>query len=335
MRFMRCRWLWSSGWRDDTQTMMQNLLNVTLSRVCQQTEDIRTFELTATEGALPSFEAGAHIDIYTGVGPRQYSLCDVHVENGPYVLGVKREPDGRGGSRWMHDTCRVGDRLQIGAPRNNFRLAPEAAHHCLMAGGIGITPVLAMAKALWQRGSRFELACFSRSRAHAPFLEEIQTSPWADRVRFHFDDSTEHRVHLDELCAAQPAATHFYACGPAGFMTAIRQATRLHPPEQVHEESFSALAPAEKAGRTTFVVELARSGKTVLVERGQSLLQALRGAGVHPITSCEMGVCGSCVTRYLSGTPEHGDSFLSPNERLSELAICCAGSLSERLVLDL
>lgn len=315
--------------------MTQKLLEVTLSRVWQQTEDIRAFELTATDGVLPPFEAGAHIDIHTGAGPRQYSLCHVHVDNGPYVVGVKREPDGRGGSRWMHDTCRVGDRLQIGAPRNHFRLAPEPAHHCLMAGGIGITPVLAMAKALWQRGSRFELVCFFRSRAHAPFLQEMQTAPWAQRVRFHFDDSPQHRVQLDELCAAQPAATHFYACGPAGFMAAVRQATRLTPPERVHEESFSALAPAEKAGRTTFTVELARSGKTVRVEPGQSLLQALRGAGLNPITSCEMGVCGSCATRYLSGIPEHGDAFLSPDERLRELAICCAGSLSERLVLDL
>lgn len=315
--------------------MTQTLLNVTLSRVWQQTEDIRSFELVAIDGALPSFEAGAHIDVVTGVGPRQYSLCNVHVDNGPYVVGVKREAQGRGGSRWMHDTCRVGDRLQIGAPRNNFRLAPEPAHHCLMAGGIGITPVLAMAKALWQRGGRFTLVCFARSRAHVAFLEEMQTAPWADRVQFHFDDAPEHHVQLEMLCAAQPAGTHFYACGPAGFMAAVRRATRLQPPEHVHEESFSATAPMDKTGRNTFVVELARSGTTVRVESGQNLLQALRGAGIHPITSCEMGVCGSCVTPYLSGTPEHGDTFLSPAERLNQLAICCAGSLSDRLVLDL
>ncbi|WP_252374465.1 PDR/VanB family oxidoreductase [Hydrogenophaga sp. 2FB] len=315
--------------------MTQKLLDVTLTRVWRQTAEIRSFELTATEGALPAFEAGAHIDIHTGVGARQYSLCNLHAGNGPYVVGVKREPDGRGGSRWMHDTCREGDRLQISTPRNNFRLAPQAAHHCLMAGGIGITPVMAMAKALWQRGARFELVCFARSRAHAAFFEEMQTAPWADRVRFHFDDSTEHRVNLDALCAAQPAHTHFYACGPAGFMAAVRQATGGHPPDHVHEESFSATAPVDKLGRSTFTVELARSGKTVRVEEGQSLLQALRGAGVNPDTSCEMGVCGSCVTRYLSGSPEHGDSFLNPKERLSELALCCAGSLSERLVLDL
>lgn len=315
--------------------MTQNLLDVTLSRVWQQTAEIRSFELSATQGALPAFEAGAHIDIHTSVGPRQYSLCNMHVENGPYVVGVKREAEGRGGSRWMHDTCRVGDRLRIGAPRNNFRLVPDAAHHCLLAGGIGITPVMAMARALWQRGASFELVCFARSRAHAAFLQDMQTAPWARRVRFHFDDSAEHRVKLDALCAAQPDNTHFYACGPAGFMAAVRQATRLHPPERVHEESFSALAPVDKAGRNTFTVELARSGKTVRVEPGQNLLQALRGAGIHPITSCEMGVCGSCVTRYLSGAPEHGDSFLSPTERLSQLAICCAGSLSDRLVLDL
>ncbi|WP_159594542.1 PDR/VanB family oxidoreductase [Hydrogenophaga sp. BPS33] len=315
--------------------MTQKLLEVTLSRVWQQTEEIRTFELSPTEGALPSFEAGAHIDIYTDVGPRPYSLCHLHVVDGPYVVGIKREPDGRGASRWLHDTCRVGHRLQIGPPRNNFRLAPQAAHHCLMAGGIGITPVLAMAKALWQRGSSFELVCFFRGRSHAPFLEEMRTAPWNQRVRFHFDDSPAHQVHLDDLCAAQPVGTHFYACGPAGFMAAVRQATRLRPPEQVHQESFSALPAAEKSGRTTFTVELARSGKTVLVEHGESLLQALRRAGHPPITSCEMGVCGSCVTRYLSGTPVHADAFLSADERLRELAICCAGSLSERLVLDL
>lgn len=317
--------------------MNQNLLtmNVVVSAVSRQTDEVSCFELSRTEGHLPAFDAGAHIDVHTAVGPRQYSLCNLHEDHGPYVVGVKREAGGRGGSRWMHDTLKVGSRLVIGAPRNNFRLVPDATHHCLLAGGIGITPMVAMARELGRRGSRFQLACFARSRAHAAFFDSLQAAPWAGQVQFHFDDAPAQQLDLAAFCAGQPEGTHFYVCGPAGFMVAARHATRERPAGQVHEERFSAEPAVDPKGLSSYTVALARSGLSVRVNAGQNLLQALRGAGLSPLTSCEMGVCGSCVTGYLEGQPVHGDTFLSARERQSQLALCCAGSLSERLVLDL
>lgn len=320
----------------DTRCMNQNLLlNVVVSAVSRETDEVACFELSGTDGPLPPFEAGAHIDVHTAVGPRQYSLCNLHEENGPYVVGVKREEGGRGGSRWMHDTLKVGTRLVIGSPRNNFRLVPEVAHHCLLAGGIGITPMVAMARELARRDRAFNLACFARGRAHAAFLDSLQAAPWASQVRFHFDDEPAHQVDLAGFCAGQPEGTHFYVCGPAGFMVAARQATQRCPGARLHEERFSAEPLANSKGLDRYTVALARSGRSVRVEAGQSLLQALRGAGLNPLTSCEVGVCGSCVTPYLDGRPVHGDAFLSAHERQSQLALCCAGSLGERLVLDL
>lgn len=311
------------------------LLNVVVSAVSRQTDEVSCFELSRPDGPLPAFEAGAHIDVHTAVGPRQYSLCDLYEENGPYVVGVKREAGGRGGSRWMHDTLKVGASLVIGAPRHNFRLVPEAVHHCLLAGGIGITPMVAMARELGRRGGSFSLACFARSRSHAAFLDSLRAAPWADQVRFHFDDTPAQQVDLAAHCAGQPEGTHFYVCGPAGFMAAARRAAGECPGGQVHEERFAAEPAVGPKGLDGFTVELARSGRSVRVGAGQSLLQALRGAGLNPLTSCEAGVCGSCVTPYLAGQPVHGDAFLSTHERQSHLALCCAGSLGERLVLDL
>lgn len=316
--------------------MNQNLLmNVVVSAVSRQTDEVSCFELSRTDGPLPAFEAGAHIDVHTAVGTRQYSLCNLHEADAPYVVGVKREADGRGGSRWMHDTLRVGSRLVIGAPRNNFRLVPEAAHHCLLAGGIGITPLVAMAQELGRRGRSFNLVCFARSRAHAAFWDRLRSASWAAQVHFHFDDTPSQQVDLSAFCAHQPEGTHFYVCGPAGFMAAARRASSPCLGAQLHEERFAAEPSANPTGLDSYTVELARSGRSVQVEAGQSLLQALRGAGLNPLTSCEAGVCGSCVTPYLEGRPVHGDTFLSAHERQSQLALCCAGSLGERLVLDL
>lgn len=316
--------------------MNQNLLlNVVVSAVSRQTDEVSCFELSGLEGPLPAFEAGAHIDVHTAAGPRPYSLCNLHEANGPYVVGVKREAAGRGGSRWMHDTLAVGTRLVIGAPRNHFRLVPEAAHHCLLAGGIGITPLVAMARELGRRGRTFKLACFARSRAHAAFLDSLRAAPWASSVHFHFDDAPAQQVDLAAFCAGQPEGTHFYVCGPAGFLAAARRATGERPGGQVHEERFAAEPAANPKGLDRYTVVLARSGRSVRVEAGQTLLQALRGAGLNPLTSCEAGVCGSCVTPYLAGQPVHGDAFLSAHERQHQLALCCAGSLGDRLVLDL
>ncbi|MDB5874826.1 MAG: ophA1 2 [Ramlibacter sp.] len=313
--------------------MDHELLEVCVTRVEQQTEDVRSLELTSVSGSLPAFRAGAHVDVHTGAGPRQYSLCNSPSDVGRYVIGVKRESEGRGGSRWMHDHIGQGDRLKISVPRQNFQLAGGALHHCLLAGGIGITPILSMAEQLWHDDESFELCCFVRSPAHVPFLDRLRKAPWIGQVRFHFDDSPGQRVDMARLLKSQPAGTHLYLCGPAGFMVAARIAAAGLNPEQIHQEYFA--APPIATASTPFVVELVRSQRTVYVKADQTLLQALRADGVEVITSCEVGACGTCVTRYLSGQPEHGDSCLSVRERESMVALCCARSSGERLVLDL
>lgn len=316
-----------------TSLMEQKLLNVRVARVEQQAQEVRTLELIVETGLLPAFRAGAHIDVHTGAGIRQYSLCNAPSDTSRYVIGVKIESNGRGGSRWMHDHVRPGDQLTIGMPRHTFQLHPRARHHCLLAGGIGITPMLSMAEQLWKDGESFELCCFARSQGHMPFLERIRTAPWVDRVRFHFDDSPQQRIDLANVVASAPEGAHIYLCGPPGFMAAARIVAASLGAERIHQEHFSAPESANTA--KAFVVELARSGKTVRVGPRQTLLQALRNDGVEVLTSCEAGVCGTCVTHYLSGRPEHGDSCLSDRERSSMVALCCARSATDRLVLDL
>jgi vanillate O-demethylase ferredoxin subunit len=308
--------------------------SVEITHKRHESSEVVVFELATTGPALPAYEPGAHIDVETPSGWRQYSLWVPHQPGGRYRIAVKREDAGRGGSRWLHEHMAVGDRLRIRAPRNQFRLAAQAEHHCLLAGGIGITPLLAMAQALWIAGAAFELAYFSRGREQAAFWSELRRVPWADRAALHFDDDASHRIDLRSLCARQPAGTHFYSCGPGGFMAAVREAVLDRPAQLLHEEKFVADA-APASGLDSYEVQLVSSGQLVRVTAPQTLLQALRSAGADPLTSCEAGVCGSCITRVLDGEPVHGDSCMGEAERRTHMALCCGGSRSARLVLDL
>lgn len=316
-------------------------LRVRVARKVVEAEDICSFELVAVDGqALPPFTAGAHIDVQLPGGPtRQYSLCNPAQLTQRYLIGVLRDARSRGGSLAMHERVHEGTELLISPPRNHFALAAGAPRHLLLAGGIGITPILCMAEQLWQAGTAFELHYATRSRARTAFHDRIAAAPFAASVSFHFDDAdAAQRLHIGPVLATQPPGTHLYVCGPQGFMDAVLAAARGGgwPGARIHHESFGADMSA-RAGDGGFEVELARSGRVITVAADRTVLAALAEAGVQLPSSCEQGVCGTCLTRVLSGTPDHRDQYLLPEEQAAgdQFLPCCSRAHSARLVLDL
>ncbi len=316
-------------------------LQVRVARKAVEALDICTFELVATDGrALPAFSAGSHIDVQVPGGlTRQYSLCNEPGESHRYLIGVLRDAASRGGSAAMHDRVHEGDVLTISTPKNHFPLAHEARRSLLLAGGIGVTPILCMAERLAATGADFEMHYCTRSRERTAFHDRIRASAYADRVAFHFDDGAPAQaLDIAALLATPQPGMHLYVCGPKGFMDAVLGTARAGgwPEAQLHYEFFAAdIAPAE--GDAAFEVQLASSGRVVVVPKDQTVVQALAAAGVEVQTSCEQGVCGTCLTRVLEGTPDHRDLYLTPEEQAAndQFTPCCSRARSARLVLDL
>jgi vanillate O-demethylase ferredoxin subunit len=316
-------------------------LAVRVARKSVEAIDICCFELVHADGhALPAFSAGSHIDVHLPDGiTRQYSLCNDPAETHRYLIGVLRDPATRGGSKAMHDLVNEGDLLQISAPRNHFALARESTRSVLLAGGIGVTPILCMAERLAISGAAFEMHYCSRSRGRMAFHDRIAASAFASRVRFHFDDGAAgQKLDISALLATPGAGVHLYVCGPRGFMDAVLGTARSQgwPEEQLHYEYFAA-GTTQSAGATSFKVKLASSGRIVLVPAGQTVVQALAAVGIVIPTACGQGVCGTCITRLLDGVPDHKDLYLSPQEQAQndQFTPCCSRSKSALLVLDL
>jgi vanillate O-demethylase ferredoxin subunit len=316
-------------------------INVRVERKVQEALDICTFELVDTSGKpLPAFSAGSHIDVQLPNGiTRQYSLCNDPQESHRYLIGVLKDPATRGGSRAMHELVNEGATLTISAPRNHFPLAHEAAHSLLLAGGIGITPILCMAERLEIAGASFEMHYATRSRERTAFHERIGRSGFAPKVQFHFDDGDEaQKLKLPALLATPKAGTHLYVCGPKGFMDAVLATARTNgwPQEQIHYEYFGAEVK-KSLDDGSFEVQLASSGKIVRIPADQTVTEALAKAGVEILTSCEQGVCGTCITRVLEGEPDHRDLYFTPEEQAKndQFTPCCSRSKSPLLVLDL
>ena len=317
------------------------MLDVIVSGKTVEAEGICSFELQAADGRpLPAFSAGSHVDVQLPGGlVRQYSLCNDPAEAHRYLIAVLKDPASRGGSAAMHDGVAVGSRLTISAPRNHFALAHDAAEHLLLAGGIGITPLLCMAERLAVTGGAFALHYCTRSRARTAFTDRIAASAFAGRVQFHFDDGdAAQKLELPALLAARKPGQHLYVCGPQGFMDAVLGGARAAgwAEEQIHYEFFGA-APAAKADDGGFEVQLASSGRVIAVAPAQSVVQALAAAGVVVATSCEQGVCGTCLTRVMEGEVDHRDLYLTPEEQVAndQFLPCCSRAKSARLVLDL
>lgn len=317
-------------------------LQVQVRRIVQETPEVRSFELASVgKESLPAFSAGAHIDVHLPGGiVRQYSLCNGPSDTDAYVIGVKLESASRGGSTALHEQVREGDMLQVSTPRNNFGLAPTAKHHLLLGAGIGITPLLSMARHLAAQGASFELHDFARSQAHAAFSAPLGLPPFVGHVHFHLGlDVAAVQSTLEQVLAEQNDGTHLYLCGPRPFMEAVRScaSSRGWPASAVHFEYFSANDALLAAPKESFTVRLASSGSEFTVPPDQSIVQVLSLNGIEVFTSCEQGVCGSCVTSVLEGIPDHRDSFLSDDEKRcgDRMMPCVSRSCSSVLVLDL
>ncbi len=286
---------------------------------------------------LPAPEAGAHVDLHLGSGcVRSYSLTNPG-ERHRWTVAVGRDAASRGGSSWIHEVLRPGATLEVDGPRNHFKLDETAAHSVLIAGGIGITPLFAMARRLTAIGRPWTLHYAARKRAQLAFVDTLRELAERSGATLHLrcDHEGDPPLDLAGIVATLPPGAHVYACGPGGLLAAYEAATAALPRERVHLERFAASQEAATEGGYT--VKLARDGRVVPVAKGRSILDALIEIGLDPPHSCREGTCGSCETRVLEGTPDHRDEFLTDAERAEgqRMMICCSGSKSPTLVLDL
>ena len=321
--------------------MSVETLKVRVAHKREEAEGICSLELRPVEGGvLPAFTAGAHIDVHLSNGlVRQYSLCNSPRETQRYQIAVLRDPASRGGSQAVHDQVKEGQLLEITAPKNHFPLATHATQHLLLAGGIGVTPLMAMAEQLSADGADFALHYFARSVTKAAFVDRFARSAFASRVHTHWDDAPQDPpVSLPTLIGQPQAGQHLYVCGPKGFMDAVLATARAQswPEDQLHFEFFGGQV-VHDASDAAFTVKIASSGQEIQVGADQTVIQALHKAGVDVPIACEQGVCGTCLVRVLSGTPDHKDMYLTPEEQDAndQFTPCCSRSKSAVLVLDL
>ncbi len=317
-----------------------NEMIVRVDRRTSEAQEICSFDLVPEHGVvLPAFTAGAHIDVHVAPGLiRQYSLCNDPMERNRYRIAVLRETASRGGSAGMHERVRVGDTLKVSAPKNLFPLVP-AQRTLLLAGGIGITPILAMAQVLHASGKNFSLHYCGRSANRMAFIEQLRRSPFVAHVHVHTDDGAlEQQFVASQVLAWPEVDKHLYVCGPGGFMANILEtAQRLGWQDaQLHREYFAGVSAASGADES-FTVRVASTGFTCIVPKGKSVVEVLFEHGVEVPVSCESGVCGTCLTGVLDGTPDHRDTYLTDAERANndQFTPCCSRALSLELVLDL
>lgn len=321
---------------------MSDAMSLILTDRFEEPGNIIRLRFARPDGAaLPPVAPGAHLDIHlTDSGLdlwRQYSLCSDTGQTGYYEIGVLRDPNSRGGSEAVHRLARPGTTFRIEGPRNHFPLDETATTSVLLGGGIGITPMLAMAQRLHALGRDFVLHYCTRSAGVTAFRDMIGRAPWADRVVFHFDDAApDQRLDLARDLPPPGPGTHLYVCGPQGFMDWVIGTAEAagHKTDHVHREYFS--AEVDTTG-DAFEVVAQRSGVTVKVGPDDTIAKALARAGVRIEVKCEEGVCGTCVTDVLEGEPDHRDKFLTEDERDEGemICACCSRCSSARLVLDI
>lgn len=302
-------------------------------------DQVRAFTLEAADGSsLPEFSAGAHIDVLLENGlNRQYSLCSDPADTRHYRIAVLNEPEGRGGSAFMHQQLKAGDELQIHAPRNHFQLDTGADNYLLLAGGIGITPIMLMALELQQAGKQFTLHYLSRTPEQAAFHQWLETQ-FGAAVKFHYSyGDAAKRLDIKALFAEQQVATQVYTCGSEPLLQAILDAAEALPLVEVFFERFSAAPVDENSVSESFEIEIASSGERLQVSEDQSILEVLQKAGHQIETMCKEGLCGSCEVELLEGEADHRDSVLTDAEKAEQnvLMVCCSRATSPCLKLDL
>ena len=312
-------------------------LSLRVVRAYPAAEGIRVFELGDRHGAdLPPFTPGAHVGVRTPSGLlRKYSLCNDGAARDRYVIAVKREPQGRGGSASMVDACREGDGLRCSLPRNDFPLAEKAKAFLFIAGGIGITPIVAMVRHLATRGDvPFALHYLTRSPAETAFLDELSAPAYAGKVFVHHDGGDPARAFDLWPLLERPRAVHVYACGPRGLLQAIRDMSGHWSQSAIHIESFADAGTLAVPEDRPFRVRLARTGETLDVPADRSILETLRAHGLDVPSSCASGTCGTCRTRLLAGVADHRDLVLSESEHEDAIMVCVSRARSPEIVID-
>lgn len=313
----------------------QDFIEVTVRQAKLEADGIISLELVPDRGLLPAYEPGSHLDIELPSGlVRQYSLCSPPADLSFYRIAVLAEPDGRGGSKEVHETALVGKRVRIRGPRNHFPLEPSP-RYLFIAGGIGITPMLAMVIRAEREKSPYELLYVGRHLASMAFRDRLATGP---HVKIHVSSETG-RPDLAQLIAGVTDDTLVYACGPTGMLKELEElCATASRSGQLRLEKFASdgEAAAEAATGDSFEVELAKSGTVLSVGAGQGLLEVIQDH-CDVMTSCEDGFCSTCETRVLEGIPEHHDTILSEKERAAgkTMMVCVGRAKSARLVLDL
>ncbi|HER26312.1 MAG TPA: oxidoreductase, partial [Rhodospirillales bacterium] len=306
------------------------------------TSDIRKVEFIGEQGKdLPPFTAGSHINLTVADGKRRsYSLANDPAERHRYVIAVLRQPNGEGGSAWIHDHLSLGDVVEASHPINNFSLHEKATDHLLIAGGIGITPLLSMAWALKSSGARATLHYCTRQPETTAFSGEIKDL-FEDRVTFHHDGGDPSRgIDLKVVLASPKNGTCLYICGPAGLVDAARQAAAHWPQDLVRYELFKArdIDPADRKNDQAFDIVLSRQDRTITIAADKSILQTLQDLNMDVDFMCESGICGTCRTKLLGGKADHRDDVLDEEEKSENTAIMICSSRAmpgETLILDL
>ncbi|MSP98522.1 MAG: oxidoreductase [Betaproteobacteria bacterium] len=319
---------------------MSNTIEVRLNSVTTEALGIVSYELVPVNAGdeLPAFAAGAHVDVQLPGGMvRSYSLANSQRERNRYVIAVAKDANSRGGSKYMHESLHAGDLIRISKPKNNFLLAEAAAKSLFIAGGIGITPLWCMIQRLQELGRPWELYYCVRTREHAALLAGLQAAGTggAGKVHFNFDHEPGGVLELGPILASAAPGTHIYCCGPLPMLAAFEAATVSRPTEEIHVEYFTAKeAPAASGG---FTVVLAKAGKEVFVPDGKTILDTILDLGIETPYSCMEGTCGECMTEVLDGIPDHRDVFLTKQDHAAnkKMMICCSGSKSPRLVINI
>lgn len=322
--------------------MTAESLTLRVAAVRDEAEAIKSFELVDPAGGeLPAFEPGAHLIVdLPGALRRQYSLSNDCRERNRYEIAVFCEPEGRGGSRHMHESVALGDTLAVSQPVNNFPLKPGEGRHILIAGGIGITPLLAMARRLETLGCDYQLHYCVRTPERAAYRELLESVPFGSHVTFHFDGGDPAKgLNVVDLCRDVPAGAQIYCCGPTALMHAVQEASAHWPMGTVHFEFFSAdpAAVTHSEDDGSFQVVVNSSGDTLTVGAEETILEVLEAHGIEVERLCEEGFCGTCITGVLEGEPDHRDTVLSDAEHAEGklITVCCSRAKTGRLVLDL
>ena len=315
-------------------------MKLKVSRITTEAERIKSFELRADDGEqLPSFTPGSHLVIQVQLQSgqsegRRYSILSDVEDRTRYEIAVLREEPGRGGSHYMHEAVVEGDLMEVSAPRNDFPMGSHASHSILIAGGIGITPILPMLGRLISEGASFEVHYAARSRETMAYADEVERLA-GDRATLYFGGRAgDTPLDIPALLPEPIDGGHIYVCGPVDLILAVRD-TALEkgwPPAQIHFESFGGGA---KTDDRPVQVELARSQMSLEVSASQSILDALLEAGVWATYDCKRGECGMCMTPVLQGEPDHRDVFLTDSDRESFMCTCVSRAISDGLVLDL